>query len=95
MKMGQKSAKAFNVKAYRKLAKNQQVKVPNVDQQYSRVVESYRPANDNEPTEIWYDRRLEKDMIKVNFDLPSTKTVKGRSKMKENLSIIKFEDEID
>jgi hypothetical protein len=31
MKMGQKSAKAFNVKAYRKLAKNQQVKVPNVD----------------------------------------------------------------
>ena len=83
--MGQKSAKVFNVKAYRTLAKNQQVKVPNVDQQYSRVVESYRPAAANEPTEISY----------VNFDLPSTKTVKGRSKMKENLSIIKFEDEID
>jgi hypothetical protein len=34
----------------------------------------------------------------VNFDLPSTKTVKGRSKKKENcvgLSIIQFEDEID
>ena len=89
MKMGQKSAKVFNVKAYRTLAKNQQVKVPNVDQQYSRVVESYRPANDNEPTEISYVKELK------NFDLPSTKTVKGRSKMKENLSIIKFEDEID
>lgn len=85
MKMGQKSAKVFNVKAYRKLAKNQQVQVPNVDEQYSRVVESYRPANDNEATEISY----------VNLDLPSTKTVKGRSKKKENLSTIKFEDEID
>ena len=92
MKMGQKSAKVFNVKAYRTLAKNQQVKVANVDQQYSRVVESYRPANDHEPTEFW---GLEKDIIKVDFDLPCTKTVKGRSKMKENLSTIKFEDEID
>ena len=86
--MGQKSAKVFNVKAYRKLAKNQQIKVPDAEQQYSRVVESYRPANENEPTEISY----------VNFDLPSTKTVKGRSKKKENcvgLSTIQFEDEID